>query len=164
LAGAEAQQCIRCDDFRLEVGQRQNAVVGLIGIDALIHDQGDEKPQLGDLAGNRLNVHAIQTLLDQVELASIVIVIVRKGAFERSAGVLAGRWAFDMCDSGFLPAAPATVFAVELAQDVHQLLQHAYRERARATGGIEHLEVVDGVDESLGFDPSEGGRGLIPGE
>src|SRR2546422_9725927 len=58
------------NNFRLQVRQRTHTKVGRIRVNFLVHNEGDEKPQLGDLAGNGLNVYTVDTVFNQVKLAS----------------------------------------------------------------------------------------------
>ena len=45
-------------------------------VDILIDDEGDEEAEFTDLRGDALDVHAIEAVFDEVELASVVIGVV----------------------------------------------------------------------------------------
>ena len=59
--------------LRLQIGQRLDAVVaGDISGRRLLNGQRDEKAQFGDLAGDGLDVHAEDAVLNQVQFAAEV--------------------------------------------------------------------------------------------
>ncbi len=67
----------------LQVRQRAHAVVlRLVTIGLLVADERDEEPQLGELDGDGLDVYAVQAVLDQVELAAVVVGVVLEGALQ----------------------------------------------------------------------------------
>src|SRR4030042_1581143 len=60
----DPDQRVGGDELGLQVGQRTHSEVGCIRVHPLVHDQRDEKPHLGDLNGNGLDVQAIEAVFD----------------------------------------------------------------------------------------------------
>jgi hypothetical protein len=124
--------------------------------------KADEEAQLGNLHRDGLDVHAVQAFFDQVELAGVVRVVgvgkvgVELGQRGQGGGrvLVAQRGVFDLFGRGELLGQggavlrfPQGVVAVKLAQHGHQLLQHAHGEGARAAGGVQHAQALDGDDQ-----------------
>jgi hypothetical protein len=60
------------NDFGLQVWEGPDAEVLLAPVYILVHDESDKEPQFGYLAGDGLNVNAIDTVLDEIEFSCIV--------------------------------------------------------------------------------------------
>ena len=115
----------------------------------------------------------MDALLDQEQLACVVGLVGVEGGVklaQRSLGVVhplgASRriWGFVLGDEQLLfqpravARAPEAVVGVELAQHMYQLGQHAHGVGARATGWVEHFELLDGTDEGLSLGRGEAVR------
>ena len=161
-AARNRQQRVGRDDLGFQVGQRRElAVAGL-----LLDHQADEKAQLGNLHGYGLNVHAVEALFNQVELAGVVGVVgvgkvgvelLQRGGGGAGSLVAQGR-VFDVFGAGELLGQrgavlrfPQPVVGVELAQHGDQLLQHAHGESAGAAGRVKHAQALDGGHQRMRF-------------
>ena len=83
----KADQRISGDELRFKIWQRSDAVVfSLTTVNPLITDKRNEKTELADLDGDGLDVRSIQTVLDKVELPSIVVFVVGKVTFDGGDG------------------------------------------------------------------------------
>ena len=60
-------------------GSGRTPRLGCVIVNLLIHDERDEEPHFGDLDGNGLDVHAVNAILNQVELAAIIQFVESKG-------------------------------------------------------------------------------------
>ena len=67
----ETYERVGNNKMSLEVGELVEAGVGFGGVRGLVAEEGDEEAELGDLDGDGLDVHAVDALLDEVELALI---------------------------------------------------------------------------------------------
>ncbi len=134
-------QRIGGDDLEIQVGQGLEAAVGLLGPLALVHQQGDEEAQFGDLGGNGLDVHAVETLGDDAQLADVVPVLPLQLAAHLAPQVF-GEAGDDLLE-------PALVVGIEFVQDVDHLLQGPHGEGAGAAGRVEEAQAVQGVDEDI---------------
>ena len=72
------EERVRSNNLGLKVRQRPNTEVWGLRIHVLVHDQGDKKPELGNLAGNRLDIYPVNAVLNQVEFAAIVAGVLLK--------------------------------------------------------------------------------------
>ena len=158
----QAEQGVGCHDLGFKVRQRQNAIVVFFWINGLIHHERDEESQFGDLAGDGLNVHAIEAIFNEVEFAAVIIVVAGEGSFDGLAGFLSGGGTFDGFQGRFLPSPPAVVFGIELLQHMNKFLKHAHRKRAGAAGRVEGFQTVNGVNQLLSFRRSEVMAFLFP--
>jgi hypothetical protein len=120
-----------------------------VAVGLLVADEGDEEAELGDLDGDGLDVHAVEAVFDEVELAAVVVVVVGEGAFE----FLAHGGGVELGELGLLPA---LVVGVELAEDIDELVEDAHGEGAGTAGGVEDFQGVDGGDEAGDFGLGEG--------
>ncbi len=164
LAALKAQQGVGGHNLGLQVRQRKNAQVGFLRIYCLIHNERNEKSELGDLAGDGLNVHAVEAIFDEIEFAAVIVVVARKGAFNRLPGLFARRGTVEGIQGRFLTLPPALVIGVELLQHVDELLQQAHREGAGTARRIKGFQVIDCVNQRLGFLRGEVVAFLFPGE
>src|SRR5207244_2735334 len=73
----QTDQGVGRDKLSFEVRQRANAVVFLLAaIGALVADEGYKEAEFGDLDCDGLDIHAVETVLDEVELAAVVVFVV----------------------------------------------------------------------------------------
>src|SRR5262245_43193083 len=68
-------QCVGSDELGFQIGKRTYPKIFQVWIHLLVHNQRDEKAELADLDRNRLDIYAINTVFDKVELAAIVELI-----------------------------------------------------------------------------------------
>ena len=129
----QADEGVGCDEFGFQIGQRANAVVFLfVPVGLLVANEGDEEAKLRDLDSDGLDVHAIETVFDEVELAAVVVVVVGKSAFK----FLAHRSGVKFGQLGLLPA---FVVGIELSEDENELVEDAHGKGAGAAGGVQNL-------------------------
>ena len=146
-----------------------DAVVALrVGGGVLLDGEGDEEAEFGDLAGDGLDVGAEDGVLDEVEFAAEVGVVVRledgadvveagvavsaDGEVEGGGGLLAREFALERL--------PARVLRIEAPEGEGEFVEGAHREGAGADGGVEDAELGDGADEAVGFIVGEHFRGV----
>ena len=67
----ETYERVGNNKMSLEVGELVKAGVGLGGVWGLVAEERDEEAEFGNLDGDGLDVHAVDALLDEVELALI---------------------------------------------------------------------------------------------
>ena len=150
-AAGQVYQRVGRHKFGFQVGQRQNAEVVASGMRVLLYQQRYEEAQLGNLDGDGLDVHAIDAVFDQEELAGIVGLVhaLLKGLLNGRQTLLAlfvianfeglarfGQGYFLL--SGF----PQGVVGVEAAEHMHDFLQGAHGKGPRATGRVEQLNTA----------------------
>ncbi len=164
LSALEPQEGVGRDELRFEVWQGEDATIRCIGVDGLVHDEGDEAAQPGDLYGDGLDIDAVEAVLDEVELSAVVVVVAGEGTFDRAPGRLTRGRTLDAIEGRFLPAAPSGVVRIELSQEGDELLKHPDREGAGAAGWVEDLEVIDRIDEGFGLGGGKARDLLLPGE
>ena len=160
------------EESRLQVRERPDAVVlAPLPGRVLLDRQGDEHAQLGDLAGDGLEVHPEQRVLDQEEFSTVVrvAVLLEDGADFHQLGVPGGLAGFVEGRSGpgggplLLQPLPPGVVGVEPAERQGQFVQDAHREGAGTDGGVEDREVGDGGDQGLPLARLEEVVGVVAG-
>ena len=136
---------VRAKNFCFQIRQRREAVVvrGVVGIELLIHQQRNEKPELGQQHGERLDVHAVNGVLDEAELARVIVRV----ALEFLLGIFAELRVRDAAD---LPVQPAFVARVHAPENVHHAMQRAHRKRARTARRVKDADGVEGFDNPFG--------------
>ena len=141
----QADEGVGRNELRFQIRQRSNAVVVLfVAIGLLVADERDEESEFGDLDGDGLDIHTVEAVFDEVELAAVVVVVVLEGGFEG----FAHRGGVEFGELGLFPA---FVFRIELAEDVNEFVEGAHGECAGATSGVEDLHLVDGGDQGGDF-------------
>jgi hypothetical protein len=140
-----------------EVGQRADAEVVRPRVHLLVHHQRDEAAELRDLDGDGLDVHTVNAVLDEGQLAAVVELIGAECLLDVVEDALAHRGVGNLGGLGELSSLPALVAGIELTEHKDELVQDAHGERAGTAGGIENLEVVNGLDEGVHL----GGRILV---
>lgn len=172
-----AGEGVRRDDLGFQIWKRTDAAILLGPVRRLAHHQGNEKAQLRYLHGDGLNVHAVNALLDKMELARIIAVLaVRKIPFKFRQFLfrgLQGGFALDRvrdCARGPalcferrpVPRLPKQVLWVQLLQHMHQLGQHSHQKRARPAGRVQNLEAVNRLNQRRHLDRTKPMRQVVP--
>ena len=65
-------------------------VLPFIAVSALVADERNEEAEFRNLYGDGLNVHAIEAILNQIELARVVVFVVGENAFNSRNGSITG--------------------------------------------------------------------------
>lgn len=87
----------------------------------------------------------MEAVLNEVELASVVVLVVREVAFDGDDGGITRGGIRNLLCRVDLELLPLTVVGIELVDDLNELLQHPHRKGTGATGGVEDFAGMDGV-------------------
>ena len=116
-----------------------------------VHQKTDEAAQPRHLHGHGLDVHAEEAVPDQIQLARIGHLVAVKGAGDLFLRALTGLGHVDAGRPLHLAGPPDLVSRVQLAQHVHQLVEHAHGEGAAAAGRVQDADLLHGPDQPLSF-------------
>lgn len=131
FAVVEADEGVGDDEVGFEVGELVEAGVGLGGVRGLVAEEGDEEAELGDLDGDGLDVHAIDTLPDEVELDLV----------DRRLAILRR--------------------LAQLLEEADHAVEEAHGEGAGAAGGVDGLEGLQAVAKGGFDGLRQGGDGDV---
>lgn len=170
LRNRQANQRICGDELGFQIGQRPDAVVVLFAaVGLLVADEGDEEAELGDLNGDGLDVHAVEAVFDEVELAAVIEFVVGKGSVdvgdllsEAVDGGVSNSCVINLfrrfngrLNTGNLNIPPLFIPLIELAEQIDEFMEDAHGEGTGAAGGVEDFQGVDGGDEGSDFGVGE---------
>lgn len=107
---------------------------------------GDEQSSTKDLEGvhEPTDVGTVEAILDEVELAAVVIVVVVEVAHDSSDSLTALVGVLDFLGFLELELFPLFILGVELGEDEDELVEDAHGVGTGAAGGVEDFALVDG--------------------
>src|SRR5690606_22506899 len=118
------------------------AVLALVKVGPLVGYERDEEAELRDLNGDGLDIHTVEAVLDEVELATVVVLVLLEVPLDSSDGRVTRRGVRDLRRPLDLEPLPLLVVRVQFVDDVYELLEDAHREGTRSAGGVEDLARV----------------------
>ena len=111
------------------------------GINFLFDHQGEEEAQLGDEGGQRLNIHTVEVLLDQAELAEVVVAFAGHTLFSIRTDIIR--------QTGEETLFPALVSGINNSQQFNHAVEHSHREGSRTACRIKNAQFIDGLDNPV---------------
>ena len=149
-------------DLGLEVRQGSDTAVGGQWPDLLLDHQGDEEAELGDLAGDRLDVDPVDAVLDQVELSAVIEFILGERILDGRDGLLPGIGVRDLRGFGDLASLPFAVVRVQFPKRMDQFVEDAHGESPGTTRGVHNAQAVKRGNEERRLLRAEGTRRVVP--